>query len=433
MAEAVHLHRVDEGDKEFIQKTLDCAGDEVFDIADPYLYMPFAFARENYVIDTRQIIKTERVDFVGTLRSEQTDIRDFVMSKISTDGCAIISACPGFGKTITALSVACAVAVKTVIVVNKLILIDQWIDSIYKFVPSAIVEVVHPKTATLNPSASFYIVNAINVQKHPHAFWAQCKLLIVDELHQIVTKKLIISLLRIVPDAVIGLSATPYRHDAYDGAIKWFFGTNIIGERLNRRHSFRIVHTGWSPQNIRYTTKGLDWGKILEEQSEDAHRNSVITRECTRELMNGKTVMILVKRVLHAEALAEKLKSVAKVATLVRSEKTFDKTCRVLIGTTSKIGVGFDHAPIDCLIVASDIKNYFVQFLGRCMRNQTVVPSVVDFSDNFSTLQRHLEDRIKEYKKHGGTEIKDVADCDHSESQQQSAVVKPRLNWRRRN
>lgn len=441
MSEAFQLDRFTDEDKEFMQKTLECEGEEVFDMRDDTLYIPFAFARSTFVLEPRPIERTEKnCVFVGTLRDEQKRVRDYVVGRQSS---AIVSACPGFGKTITALSIACEFGVKTAILVNKLVLIDQWKESIERFVPSAGVEIVTPRRTKQQPkqqpkqqlddNATFYIVNAINVQKYSQEFWSKCKFVIVDELHQIITKKLVVSLLRFVPDVILGLSATPYRHDEYDRAIKWFFGTNIIGNELNRKHTFRIVHTGWAPENIRYTNKGLDWGKILEDQSENEKRNCLIVRECKREVVeNGRTVLVLVKRVAHAEVLFEMIKSEGiRVSTLVRSEKTFDKSCRVLIGTTSKVGVGFDHVPINCLVVASDIKNYFVQFLGRCMRDQKGEPAVVDFCDNFSTLQTHLRDRIKEYKKHGGIEKKND-DTDEEETTKQVVVVaRPRFLRRR--
>lgn len=406
MAEFILIKRLMEEDKQFIQKTLDCGGNEVFDIVEDRLYLPFSFARKSFVIPDRNINTTESMKFTGVLREEQLRVKNFVVEKLtsstSPSKSAIVSACPGFGKTITSLAVACFLGVKTAILVNKLILIDQWIDSVGTFIPNARVQTVTARTKKLDTDANFYIVNAVNAKKHSHDFWKCCKFVIVDELHQIVTNKLVVSLLRFVPDCILGLSATPYRHDEYDKAIKWFFGDEVTGNKLDRKHTFRIVDTNWYPCNVRYTAKGMDWGRILEDQSQDASRNDIIVRECIRELEDGRVILILVKRVQHAVVLKEKLQAHAKVETLIKSEKTFDKSCRVLIGTTSKIGVGFDHAPINCLIVASDVKNYFVQFLGRCMRKQEGEPTVVDFNDNFGTLRKHLDSRIKEYQKHGG-------------------------------
>jgi superfamily II DNA or RNA helicase len=405
MASVIKIDQLNKEDKEFLQNSLDCEGEEIFDIVNNEdLYIPFAFAQTNFVLDESIIKPTESMKFTGSLRPEQSIVKDYVMNNRST----IVCSQPGFGKTITAISIACAHNVKTVVIVNKLLILDQWVNAFHTFSPETKIQIVNPKrTHDLDDKVSVYIVNAINILKKPFAFWSNIKFVIVDELHQIVTKKLCLALLRFVPDVILGLSATPFRYDEYDQVIKWFFGENVIGEKLNRNHKYKIIKTHWIPTDVRYTRKGLDWGKILDEQANDKTRNEIIARECTNEIEKGRTILVLVKRVIQADLLFEALlcNGVTNVAKLVRSDRTFDKKCNVLIGTTSKIGVGFDHAPIDCLVVAADVKNYFVQFLGRCMRSPNTIPLVLDFDDEFGVLKKHLNERLNEYKVHGGSHV----------------------------
>jgi hypothetical protein len=93
---------------------------------------------------------------------------------------------------------------------------------------------------------------------------------------------------------------------------------------------------------------------------------------------------------------------------LTGSNKEFNKSTKILIGTTPKIGVGFDHSPIDALCMAADVLEYFEQFLGRCMRRQDVEPIVIDFKDDFKPLVRHLNIRIEKYIDYGGSVIQYV-------------------------
>jgi superfamily II DNA or RNA helicase len=323
------------------------------------------------------------------------------MNHLKSHGYTIISACPGFGKTVISINLLCSIGVKTLIVVNKLILIKQWQDSIKNF-SNAKCQYVTSSTKELDKNCSVYIVNAINISKKSRKFWSCISFLIVDELHQIITKVLSQSLLYIVPNFILGLSATPYRFDDFNIAISWFFGNKIIDKKLFVKHNVEIISTGFKPSNLKYTSSGLDWNWILEQQSNNEMRNKIIVDFISKK--PERTWIILVKRVLHAEKLVELFKENGRdCTTLVKSKITFDKNCKILIGTTSKIGVGFDHVDIDALCVAADVKNYFVQFLGRCMRRQDVTPIVLDFDDDFSVLQSHLKDRIKDYKKYGGS------------------------------
>ncbi len=43
------------------------------------------------------------------------------------------------------------------------------------------------------------------------------------------------------------------------------------------------------------------------------------------------------------------------VATLFGSNQKFDKNCKVLIGTSAKIGTGFDFDKLDTLLLAADV------------------------------------------------------------------------------
>lgn len=397
MSKRLTLNLIEETDKEYIQNTLL---PECYLMNDEYIDIPFAFAQTEFLLDDAEEPLSIPTVFKGSLRHEQHLVQTQVLTGLDKTFSFIISSKPGFGKTITAISIACKLGLKTVIVVNKLILINQWIDSISKFTKPNNVQYITSSTKYLNEDVQFYIVNAINVPKK--SFWSTIKFVIVDELHQIITPKLSQSILTFHPKYILGLSATPYRFDEYDIAIEWFFGKDKVGQDLNTFHTVSIIDTNWHPSSIKYTRKGMDWNDILNQQSENKDRNHIITSNIVQYPNN--TWLILVKRVAHALELQKIFKDVygLQSATLVGNTITFDKNVKILIGTTSKIGVGFDHASIDALCVAADVKNYFVQFLGRCMRREDSNPIVLDFKDNFGPLRKHLEERISEYKSSGG-------------------------------
>lgn len=345
------------------------------------------------------------VKFEGMLRDNQSRTANSCVDRLRKNNCAIVSSYPGFGKTIVALYVSTRLfACKTLIVVNKLVLIEQWIDSIRSFTSGSDVQLITAKTEKLDPTASFHIVNAVNMSKKPTDFFDDISFMIVDELHQIVTNVLSQNLLRVSPRYVLGLSATPYRFDEFNDAIAWYFGDEIIGTTLNKKHKVHVVETGFVPK-IAYNAKGLDWNAVLESQAADTRRNRLIVD--TVLLHRDQTWMILVKRVSHAASLVSLIKDAGvECTTLLGTKTTFDRNCKILIGTTSKIGVGFDHAKVTALCIAADIKNYFVQFLGRCMRNQSIEPLILDFVDEFGPLKKHFAERSKEYTDHGGVIVK---------------------------
>lgn len=338
--------------------------------------------------------------FDGTLRPHQHDIIAKSLPILMTEGCVIISAYTGAGKTVTAIKLACILKKKTLIICNKIIIIQQWVDTIKRFVPSARVQVINSKTGLKDEEASFFVINAINISKMDADFYSDMDFVIIDELHQIITPKLSKNLFFIKPKLMVGLSATPYRSDGYNAAIDWFFGKKVVGNKLYKAHKVFCINTRFIPEIVS-TPQGLDWNRVLTSQATNDKRNELIVDVVSK--FSNRTWLILVKRLIHAELLGEILKE-RKIPyeTLLGDKIVFDKTCKVLIGTTSKIGVGFDHAAIDSLLIATDVKEYFVQFLGRCMRRPDVEPIVVDIVDNFKPLIKNFNNRLATYKEHGG-------------------------------
>lgn len=349
------------------------------------------------------------VDFTGTLRPHQQQVRNVAIESLNETGSIVISAEPGFGKTITSIEIICTINVPTVIFVKQAMIMDQWRDAIAKYAPSKKVAKITSNKA-MDSNADIYLMNPIILKKPinetrflPNDF-EHIKLVVVDELHQIVTKVLHKAFFKFQPDYLIGLSATPYRPkmDPFEPAIAWFFGSKVVGSKLFRKHTVYCVKTDFIPERrIQPHTGKLDWSSVLTSQAEDVKRNQIIVDVVRR--FPERTWLILVKRVEHARTL-QALFNKANIdsETIVGASREFDKSAKILIGTTPKIGVGFDHAPIDALCMAADVLEYFEQFLGRCMRRQDVEPIVIDFEDKFNPLLKHLKSRIQKYREHGG-------------------------------
>lgn len=403
---------LEESSKRYIEKTLVVETQEttisIFDMDQQNVFLPFAFARGSFDVGTPEEPQSEpSVDFKGQLRPHQKIVRDKCFEHLEMKGSVIMAAQPGFGKTITSIEMLCSINQKTLIMVKQTMIMNQWMEALAKYAPSKKVQKI-TSSKPLDPEADVYLVNPVILKTESKARVTrkdlECvKLLIVDEMHQIVSKVLLRSFFKVQPAFLIGLSATPRRpkNDPFQNVIAWFFGDAIVGTPLFRNHTVYTVTTGFTPPEIKYTMKGLDWNHILTEQAESTSRNVTIVKTVMR--FPERVWLVLVKRVDHAERLKALFdEHGVDCDTLTGSKTTFDHDCKILIGTTSKIGVGFDHAPIDALCVAADVVEYFEQFLGRCMRRVDNNPIVVDFDDDFATLHKHFMIRLKEYTKHGG-------------------------------
>jgi superfamily II DNA or RNA helicase len=369
------------------------------------LYCPFAYSRENK-FGKKPSFEKFQIDFNGKLRKNQEKIKEEAFEHIRKKGSTIISAYPGCGKTCMSIYIATCLKVKTLIVTHRIVLIKQWKDSIFKFCGNKnknIVQVVTAKTKQLDPKAFFYIMNATNISKKNVLFFEQIGLVCVDECHLIMAECLSKCMQCLTPRYLIGLSATPYREDGLNKLLDLYFGKEKIHRKLFRKHTVYKVSTKFTPEQKRNPMTGrIDWSNILDQQSDNIDRNNLIIKIVKQH--QNRNFLILCKRIKQGEYLIEKLKKEGEdVTSLLGKQQTYNQDSRILIGTSSKAGVGFDHPKLDALLLASDIQSYFIQYLGRVLRRPDVEPIIFDIVDNNSVLKSHYYNRRKIYIKHGGT------------------------------
>lgn len=378
---------------------------ELYDLIEDKVILPFSYAVNSLKFKKPKSEKfkkmREEVVYTGVLRENQVSIKDEAINNLNKFGACLISCYPGFGKTSTSIYIASKIKLKTLIILNRLMLMDQWVEAIKKFCPSANVSAIKPNKKNDILDSDFIIINAINIQKFGSEFFKDIGTVIVDEAHLIMSQVLCQSLKYIFPKYVIGLSATPYRPDGLNALMNIYFTEHKIVRNLKRNHTVYKVNTNFTPE-VEYDRNGkVIWGKVLESQCSNPVRNMLIVDIIKK--FDTRIFLVLSKRVEQAQYIYDKLKEAGeKVSLLIKSETEFNKDDRILIGTTGKVGVGFDHDKLDSLIIASDLEEYFIQYLGRVFRRTDVEPLIFDLVDNNSILKKHFSTRKKVYEEVGG-------------------------------
>lgn len=315
--------------------------------------------------------------------------------------------------TFISLSMLSKINLKTMVIVNTVVLQNQWVCEIKKMLDGVRVAKLTSKSLPENleckkknfttlKDTDILVINAQNIKKLCSEFYSSVGLVIVDEAHKIMAESLSNGLRMICPRYIIGLSATPYRHDGFNALLDMFFGKSKIIRELNKEHIVYKILTKFKPK-VEYTYDGsLNWNSIINSQAENKQRNDLIIDIIIENL--DKKIMILVKRVNAGQYLLEKLQDKnISCTSLLGNEQTYDRDATVLIGTNSKIGTGFDDSSRNCLILACDVKDYFVQYLGRVFRGGNSTPVIYDIVDEHSVLEKHFGLRKSVYLKHGGT------------------------------
>ena len=179
-----------------------------------------------------------------------------------------------------------------------------------------------------------------------------------------------------------------------DRIIELYFGPEIVSKSMKKIFNAYQFNTGFVP-TVEYMPNGtMNWNSVLNSQAKSVSRNNLIC-DMVR-IFSNRTILVLIKYVDHARILYNQLKENGEdVGVFLGKSKQVDYTCRVLIATYSKGGVGFDHPKLDMLITAADVEQNFMQYLGRVFRRDHIMPIYIDIIDNLNLIKKHAVTRKK--------------------------------------
>ncbi len=372
--------------------------------------IPFAAAfNQGYSIPTNYA--SAQYKFKGSLRASQIQIIDAAFKLLASKHCVLLSTHVGFGKTILAIYILSQLNYKTFIVCNRKILLEQWKESLEQFL-------IKPRVCILSAGQKLdytlydiFIINSVNIPKINDRL-DRIGVLIVDEVHLILSQKSCQSLLYFTPRYFIGLSATPYRTDGSNKLFELFFGNTVIFKPLLRAHTLYKVLTSFSPTIIKNNNNKIDWGKLLKEQGEDPARNELIVKIISK--FAHLKFIVLCKRIAQIELLEDLLVRAQISVYAIYGTTCVDRTrltepdkggSRVILGTFQKLGVGFDDKTANALLLAADVEEYYIQYFGRVFRNPDIEPVIFDLVDSCRILNKHHEARSRVSREAGQKEV----------------------------
>jgi superfamily II DNA or RNA helicase len=290
---------------------------------------------------------------------------------------------------------------KTLVICHRINIIEQWEYSVKKFCAGAIVQIL-TSTNKMNPNADIYIINVTTLCKRNINDYKDIGILVVDEADKTVcTDGGSKSLFYIKPKYSIALTATPHRTDRKSEVLELYFGPEIVQRKLFRPFNAYFIKTGIKIKPKSTAMGRLDWDHVLRSQCENEERNDLIV-DILRYFRNRK-FLVLCKRRDQTERLIQKLESYNEDCDkYISTQKICNYDCRILVSTYSKSGVGFDHPTLNGLIIASDVEEGILQYLGRVFRREDSSPMVFDLVDSLHTLFKHFTTRRSLYEAVGG-------------------------------
>lgn len=416
---------------------------------DGVLYAPRAIARqfgvgpysENAqvralhasVITPKARIPAEYSQFTSALRpAQQEAMREADAALAEETGC-IFRMRPGFGKTVCAAYQIARLALRALVLCNRTNLLDQWINTFKNMTKLRVTcwDANAKRRAKQVDWENVDVVVSSNrcMSDIPRSFLDSVGTLVVDEAHLFCTPGNVPVLLSTMPEYAIACTATPEREDGMHEMIYQVFGTRQITALNDVPYKLYRVDAPFRPS----TGDGpnIDWTTVVHSLVACGERNRAIVRLAAhlarlplKSLASAsaaapsasgarRKVLILTRMADHVETLEKMLndEGVGAVATLYRDKRSY-RDAPILIGTMSKISVGFDEANacedeieqrIDALILVTSIKDKgsIEQTFGRAFRSKN--PEIYYFVDALPTIERHWKNAVDYAKNSHGT------------------------------
>lgn len=346
----------------------------------------------------------------------------------------VLVAPTGTGKTIMALYLLAKRGCRTLILVHRSTLIEQWINALCTFIPEIDkkdIGVLGGGRRELKGKIDIAMLQSLAHLDELENKTAGYDFLIVDECHRVPTVTFEPVLKRIQARRVLGLTATPQRKDRFESIIFMQCGPIAYTVKdVNRQNQDRNVFfrsTTLPDLGTQSSVQHL-WNYLCTSEE----RNLQILSDIVELLSNNRSPLVLSDRTEHLDTLVTLLgrmsdavihvmkgsigKKERKAIMASIEENISNNTPFCLFSTGSLVGEGFDIPELDTMVITMPIsfKGRLTQYIGRLHRqgrSRMKEIIVYDYVDTCSGMTISMfKKRISAYKKLGYTFHYDPAD-----------------------
>lgn len=382
------------------------------------------------VIDKRYTEPILKVSFKGELKEAQEVALDALM-KVE---CGILKAATSFGKTVVAAALISKRKEKTLILVHKQNLLDQWKQSLMNFI-SIENEPIKREGKRKNKegiglygnskdSLSGYVDIATfqTISSRMPSFIQEYGIVIVDECHHVAADTFLQVMNAIRPKYVYGLSATVKREDGLENIVYSQCGKVAFEYTADKLAYSRGILQCFVPRFTSVTlpidvARNFNHTEAVKSIASDEGRNELIIQDANKLVENKHKVLILTSLVSHVQLFKVELnKGKHKVVTLSGSmskselnealKRISNDDFDIIVATGQYLGEGTDIRSLDSLLLATPVawEGVVSQYAGRIAREYTGkrMTCIIDYVDTcIPQFYRMYLKRIKTYRKLG--------------------------------
>lgn len=320
--------------------------------------------------------------------------------------------------TVMAIKIISLLAQKTLIVVHKEFLLNQWIERIQEFMPTArIGRIQGPVFDSAGKDIVIGMLQTLYDRDFPEGCFDDFGLTIVDEVHRIGSCQFSKALLRIQTPHMLGVTATLERKDGLTKVIHHFIGPTVYSDPGGLQSDDGSVLV----RGMEFISRDPEFNEVVTDYRGNTQFSTMITKLCSHGPRTHFVIQILAGLVeetpeaqilvlghnrslltdLHDAIVGKGIATVGYYLGGMKQAALEASTERqIILATYAMASEGFDHKNLSILVMVTP-KTDIVQSVGRIFRQKHARPLIVDVVDKHDTFQNQWRKRRAYYKKCG--------------------------------
>lgn len=381
-------------------------------------YLPHYYGITNYGLPQSYKIsegKDINLLFNGKLRDYQEPVvNKFIQHCEDVKyGGGLLELYCAWGKTSASLYIITKLRKKTLVIVHKEFLMNQWIERIQQFLPDAkIGKIQGPIIDIDDKDIVLCMLQSLISKEYPPSIFEEFGFTIIDEVHHISSQSFSNSLFKVVTKYMLGLSATMERKDGTTNVFKMFLG-DIIYKSVRKEENDVCVRAieyyidDDDFNEVKYDYRGNPlYSTMISKLCEYNHRSEFILKILVDLLAENseQQIMILAHnknllKYLHDAILHRNIATVGYyIGGMKECQLKNSENKKVVIATYSMASEGLDIKTLTTLIMATP-RTDIEQSVGRILREKHNNPIIIDIIDSHNIFKNQWNKRKSFYKK----------------------------------
>lgn len=371
----------------------------------------FGFPKEYKISEGNDI----NLEFNGALRDNQVPVVEIFMKHCLERkyGGGLLELPCAFGKTCLSLNIISQLKKKTLIIVHKEFLLNQWVERIQQFLPKARVGRIQGQIIDVDDKDIVIgMLQSLSMKEYPSSVFESFGLTVIDEVHHISSEVFSNSLFKIITKYMLGLSATMNRKDGTSFVFKMFLGEVVFKGNRDEQREVTVRAIEYKINDDEFNETKLDfrgkpaYSSMISKLCEYNRRSDFIIKVLADMFQENPSQQIMIlahnRNLLTYLHDAIKHRNIATVGYYVggMKEKALKETesKQVVIATFSMASEALDIKSLTTLIMATP-KTDIEQSVGRILREKHSNPIVVDIIDTHDLFKNQWRKRKTFYKK----------------------------------